>query len=449
MQVDLKKSMPTDVNEISLNALIAATGVSRTKLGIEQSGVTRDTAEVQDDQFIADISMPALQIIINALNQDYKRNYNKQWKKDRYRIYVDSPLGQDRDAELKDIDVRSEGFDLYTTLVNRGYDRDIAARYVAGEMTLEELGDPKNDPVVPTVPATPISDASTPKVDDPNATPSNTRTRNALDRESFITDHEAVLKASVVSVQAQLVAAVVDKVTKNDYKSQSDIVDEQSKHDAIQALIASITLYYLSAIPPVAADVLQQRVVEFADLVLTATPSFVIDGPLKNYIAETAQKAAGSHVNTILDDLLDAVRKAALEGASRDELISAIRQEFSYISTQRADLIAKSETYRSFNRAQYDADRQFLESVGKLKQAYKQWTTHSDNPCPFCLALAAEAPVPFDQPFRDLGDDVQANFTHADGTSVVRVMHIDYEKLESGNAHPRCECDYELIIKDA
>ena len=448
MQVDLKKSLPVEVNEINLNALIAVTGVSRTKFGIEQSGVTRDTAEVQDDQFIADIAIPALETILNALNQDYKTNYPKEYQNKKYNMYIDSPLGVDKEAEAKDVEIREKSFQVYVELVNKGYERDLAARYVAGEVTLEELGKPTNEPVQPSLPA---STAPT-EDDDQNATEQAangiTHVHNALDLDRMTGPYANALRETVVDVQRQLVSSVVTKVTKNAYDSQSDIVEDSERNKAIEALIAAVTIYYLSTMPVIGNEVMRQRITEFAGLVLTATPQFVIDKEVRDYIAEVAQKSAKSHVNTILDDLLDAVRKSALDGVARDDLAAVIRREFNYISTTRADLIAQSETYRAFNRSQYDADREFLQSIGKTKQAYKKWRTRSDDPCPFCQALAAEPEVAFGEPFRELGDTVEADFTKADGSTTVRKMAIDYEVLESGNAHPRCYCTYDLIIKE-
>ena len=39
-----------------------------------------------------------------SLNQDYKRYYPAEYAKNQYRLYIDSPLKTDREAEGKDID---------------------------------------------------------------------------------------------------------------------------------------------------------------------------------------------------------------------------------------------------------------------------------------------------------------------------------------------------------
>lgn len=146
MQIDLDKTGLKDINEINRSALFAVSGVSKTMMAIEESGTTRETAKVQKDLFTELHIIPQMRRIINALNQDYKRYYQSDYQKNKYKIYIDNPLGSDRDAEIKDIKIRDESYKLYDTLVGAGYDRELASKYACGEITLEELGDPTNDP---------------------------------------------------------------------------------------------------------------------------------------------------------------------------------------------------------------------------------------------------------------------------------------------------------------
>lgn len=147
MQIDLNKAALDKIHELNLNSVSATSGVSKTMFGIEQSGVTRDTAKVQKDLFIANHVMPLLQRIIDALNQDYKRYYEPGYLENGYTFYIDSPLGVDREAELKDVEIRTKSQELYSILVSKGFDRDIAAKYANGEIGLDELGEPTNEPV--------------------------------------------------------------------------------------------------------------------------------------------------------------------------------------------------------------------------------------------------------------------------------------------------------------
>lgn len=145
MQIDLDKSALDKINEIHRQVLFAVSGVSKTTLGIEESGTTRDTSMVQRDNFTENAVMPQVEDILDALNLDYRKWY-KEWDQDRYEIVLDNPLQTDREAELKDIDISSERLKLREQLINIGYEYEIAARYANGEITIEDLGEPTLEP---------------------------------------------------------------------------------------------------------------------------------------------------------------------------------------------------------------------------------------------------------------------------------------------------------------
>lgn len=146
MQIDLDKASLDKINEINRQTLFAVSGVGKTMMSIEESGTTRDTARAQKEIFIENHVMPQLQLILDALNQDYKKYSPKEYETNKYRLFIDNPLGSDRDAELKDIQIRDQSYKTYDNLVGAGYNRELAAKYAEGEINLEELGEPTNEP---------------------------------------------------------------------------------------------------------------------------------------------------------------------------------------------------------------------------------------------------------------------------------------------------------------
>lgn len=146
MQIDLDKASLDNINEINRSTMMAVSGVGKTMMSIEESGTTRETAKAQKDIFVENHVMPQLQLILDALNQDYKVCYPSDYEVNKYRLLIDNPLGSDRDAELKDVDIRNQIYKVYDTLVGAGYTRILASKYAAGEITLEELGEPTNEP---------------------------------------------------------------------------------------------------------------------------------------------------------------------------------------------------------------------------------------------------------------------------------------------------------------
>lgn len=449
MQIDLNKAALDKINEVQRDELIAVSGVSKTMLSIEQSGVTRDTAKVQKDLFVEDSIMPQLQMIIDALNQDYKNHYQAEYKKNEYCIYIDNPLGSDRDAELKDIEIRETSYDLCNSLVNKGYDYALAAKYAEGLITLEELGKPKNPPVQPALPAAappptpPPAEEYEQKHDDKHDDHIDAIS-NQFDEESqgIINNQQAALQNTVVNIEERVVVAVLNRVTKNQFDNESDIITKTDRKAYENELEIALAAFYGVILPLYATSVLSRRVKEF-----NLFGSFKLTGEVKRYIRNTASKAASGHMDTILADLLATAREEALRGASQQEIVSAIRKKYtSQISTTRAKTIARTETNRAFTRSQYEADWQFIQQNDLEGRAFKKWITRSGNPCPLCQAKAEEPPIPFRHPFAELGDEVSATYVE-DGKTKVLKQKIGFETVEAGNLHPNCSCIYQLIIE--
>lgn len=141
MQVDLDKASLDKINEIHRSTLFAVSGTSKTVLGIEESGTTRETSKTQNDNFTEDAIMPQVEDIIDAMNLDYRRYYS-EWEKEEYEIVLDNPLESDRESELKDLEIREKEFDIRDKLVAKGYEYDVAAKFAHGDISIEELGEP-------------------------------------------------------------------------------------------------------------------------------------------------------------------------------------------------------------------------------------------------------------------------------------------------------------------
>lgn len=501
MQVDMRKSSLDMVTETQLNALIAVTGTSKTKLGIEQSGVTRDTADIQDDLFTGDHAIPAARLILSALNQDYKNSYPKDYKKYGYKMYVRSPLGDDKDTELKSVKVRKESFSLYLSMRAKGYSSDVSARFANGELDLTEIGEPTEEPTQqvpqdgtgkPSGQPTPAGaqDEDEDKDDDqspPAAGASNSHDhstdvlpviRNDLSEQdkAAVAQQEAVLLAAIVTVQEQVVEAVVSNVPTLTYETQEVIITEEQEQAAVAALIAALVAFYAALLAVQGLVVMARRALEFG-----LPGSFAMDELVNQYIQATAESAAKSHLSTILDDIRQTVRETverlvqeerkriqddpqagdpseeddiyafarrkAFEGVGQARIIRAIREKYGEgISKTRASTIARTESRRAFNRAQFEADRQFLAENDLTGRAYKKWVTRGPDPCVFCKQLAARPPIPFLEPFAKLGDVLTASMEKKDGTMSVRTMKVGFEDAIAGEIHPNGWCTYQLII---
>lgn len=477
MQIDLDKASLDKINEINRSTLMAVSGVGKTMMSIEESGTTRDTAKVQKDLFVEGHIMPQLQLIIDALNQDYKKYYPAEYKVNGYELYIDNPLGTDREAELKDIDIRAKGLELYSGLVNKGYDIEIAAKYAEGEITLEELGQPTNTPLESPIDKAlklkaPAKPDTTPDEPQQNLTD---KVKNEFDEETqgLVAIQQSSLQNEINNVEQMVVGAVLNKLTKanNAFEDTNDIISKTQQAEYEKTLQQDLENFYLVLIPIFASLFLAKRAKEFNMLA-----SFKTTPAIKREMKTLSKLVSKSHIDTILEDLRTTIkatydsnvqerlavitatgrtvtdsdlvlaRKLALEGNGQTKIVSEIKQEYANIAQGRAKTIARTESARAFNQSQYQSDIQFTQQNDLTERAYKKWVTRNDNPCAFCLDMANQPPIPLTQNFLDLGDVFEVIDNNGEKTKVKK-MSIDFEPIEAGLLHPNCGCTYRLIVE--
>lgn len=167
MQTDLDKAALDKINSINRDVLLAISGLSKTGVGVEESGTGREVSRTQKDDFTENAIMPQLENIIDALNLDYRHYYESSYKQNGYTILLDNPLETNRDAEQADVDIRESQFALLQSLVAKGYSFDIASKYAKGLIDITAIGEPTEEddepeePVVPEEPETPPEEETT------------------------------------------------------------------------------------------------------------------------------------------------------------------------------------------------------------------------------------------------------------------------------------------------
>lgn len=145
MQIDLDKAGLDKINEISRSTLYSVAGVSDMLMGRQKAGTGREVSKTQKDEFTENAIMPQVEDILDALNLDYRKWY-AEWEQNEYEIVLDNPLEADREAELKDIEIREAELSLRDALLAKGYEYTLANKYAHGDITLEELGEPTLEP---------------------------------------------------------------------------------------------------------------------------------------------------------------------------------------------------------------------------------------------------------------------------------------------------------------
>ena len=520
MNIDLDKSALDKINEIQRSELFAVTGQSKTSMGIEESGTTRDTSEVQDDKQVRDQAIPTIKLIASALDLDYRKNYPKDFELYGWSIKVADPTAKNIEAEKEAIAVREGEFDLAQKLISQGYDVELSRKYAKGEIGIDQLGEPKKqEPVAPTEPKetntfnisptinipetkapdvtvnSPAVTVEAPVVNIENkldskpvefdtlktehehshdATPEELETINnnlEVADQNIVMQQQGALTNGIINIDNRIVSLVTNKVTKNAFENESDIIDAKDR-DEIEAELELLLMgFYTVLFGLYGRQLMQKRSSELGQLA-----EFKMNRNVTDYIRSNAVKASKSHVDTVVKELHLAVkeayaeavelkvaeltangekatkaiyaeaRKLALEGAGRQQIISAIKAAQSDISTKRATTIARNETRKAFTQTQYQADTQFLTENGFIETAEKRWRTNSSNPCGLCLDQAARGWIPFRENFVNKGETLTYDYEKKDGTVSQRSVVMDYEDIDAGLLHVNCACQYDLRI---
>jgi len=428
MQTNLKDSGLAEINSMNRDMLLSTSGVSKTILGIEESGTTRETAKVQKDLYTESQIIPRIQMIIDPLNQDFRNNYPDQFKSFRPMLVVDNPSATDHLADQIEIDVIAKRADTYDKLLMAGYDSETVAKFISGEIEIDKLGEPVRPEE--TIIDEPIINKVEDKVENEQPT-----------KRGMIAQQQSSLQNAVTNIDQRVVADVLTKVTEkfknSTYEVEADVIAKKDKDESVNELALVLTGFYGIMLMLKGGETMRTRTGQYA-----MGGIFNIDSKIKKYIKKVSDKVAQSHIDTIVDDLLQTVRQTALtEGAGINEITRAIRKKYNQTITEnRAKTIARTETNRAFTRAQYEADVQFIKQNNLESRAFKKWMTRSDNPCAFCQQLASEPAIPFVKNFRNLDDNITA-----DGKD----LKVGFESLEAGNAHPNCSCEYQLVIEPA
>lgn len=523
MNVDLDKSALGSVNEMNRTELFSAMGMSKTSMGIEESGTTRETARVQNENAATKTYKPRVDFIVGCLTKDYKQKYPREFKLTGYDMYVDSVIEADYDTEIKAVQLRQAQSDLASSLIQQGYTPEVSAQYVQGEI---ELGDlvvsEKNEPMQPAqiAPEAPeeapdenVDDESTQGTEELTDVPSGQSEQNSLIQTNSISDeldldnynpadldvkqteelNSAYDKflANVRKVERQIMNESSSQLLQNNF-TESDFMNEEKKESFVDRLVNFYKQYWWAIFPLFANILTNKRNNEFG-----SNHEFVVTNDVENKLDQTAKEVAEGHVNTILKDVIttanrvydelttnEAVklikqdyaehpnnyvnyfvttptdqeiltairntdilsqnqriyrtaRQIALQGKSRQDIAKAIRERYQHVSETRATTIARNETSRIFTQSQYDADFQFLNSIGKLSSAKKRLVSRTGNPCEICQAIIDQGPIPFTQNFLDKGQSIEVGD---------KTFTANYEAISSGVVHVQCNCRYELVF---
>lgn len=134
---DIDKSALPSLSEISRQTIFAVTGTSKTVLGIEESGVTRQTSKAQLEKFTSITIHPLARKFISAFNFDYRKFYSEEY--DISGIKIETKAIFDADETIAQFNAQKMLFDDVTEITYSGYTKESAEDFMYGNIPFTSL----------------------------------------------------------------------------------------------------------------------------------------------------------------------------------------------------------------------------------------------------------------------------------------------------------------------
>lgn len=139
MNQNLDGASQEKIRGLERDEIFVTSGVSKSVLGVETTGLTRDVAATQKLTFTERTVIPYIRLMIETLNYDYRTMYAGDFMIDKYILHITIPSVGDKSQEMKELEIREEEYNMVQRYVDRGYSRKSAAQYVRGEIDVEQL----------------------------------------------------------------------------------------------------------------------------------------------------------------------------------------------------------------------------------------------------------------------------------------------------------------------
>ena len=416
-------ALPT-LTELSRQTIFAVTGTSKTVLGIEESGVTRDTSKTQDKKFIKRAIAPVAKRIISAFNFDYRVRYPELYKQNGVKMVIKSIYDAAETSEQ--FDVQKKLFDDITEIVYSGYTKESAEKFMYGDISFTDLELDAED-------AQDIEDEQD-DIDKNLEEPEKTKEQEENDgsektlqhihienQESEMHNHTSsddyYMKAlkfhvneqgeldeygksvenkikqaknnllkEIRTIQLQAIRESSSKLSVNAFDYE-DIRTEEQEDTIYNKIKNALRKYWFLILPLIGKervvedknsikilkednpDLTEEEIQERNEEIKKAEVNLLGTKKVKDYIEQVSEKAAKSHTNTIYKTILDAVNKAEnkiLRNLFAKEYVEQFKQgEDKWFKSKPTEKQVKSklgnQNFVKDNQSLYDSVRKKIE----------------------------------------------------------------------------------------
>lgn len=148
------------------------------------------------------------------------------------------------------------------------------------------------------------------------------------------------------------------------------------------------------------------------------------DAGVKESLDKAISLFAENYTQTTAQQVYGKIQESLAAGDSLDQISSKIQDVYGYASSVRADMVAKTETFRVGNLA----TKAGWQQTGV--KTIKYYTAEDGSVCPFCQELNGKI-ISIEDNFFDKGDSMTV-----DG----QTMSFDYSDVEAPPIHVNCRC---------
>ena len=344
----------TDVNR---QTIFAVTGTSKTVLGIEESGTTRDTAKVQERQFIRRTIRPLVKRFLSAFNFDYRTKYPEEYKISGVKMVIANATDAAEDKEK--LETQRMFFDDAMEIVYSGFEKESAQKFLNGEIDFTELkvdgGDAEEiEEETETLPDDGSQDGSKDDSNDPQDDPGDgggvttqqlddihieniathnhdeTITDDYVDKalqhlivDGEYTEYGKVVKAQTLKAKEELLKEVrsaqldaiknaSSRLAVNNF-NYADVRSEDEENSLLKRLFNAFRKYWLAIVPVIGRERLSE---DREKLGLDANINLLGTAAIQSFITSTAERESKSHADTIYKDILGAANRGYEKAAN-------------------------------------------------------------------------------------------------------------------------------------
>lgn len=416
-------ALPT-LTELSRQTIFAVTGTSKTILGIEESGVTRDTSKVQDKKFIKRAIAPVAKRIISAFNFDYRVRYPELYKQNGVKMVIKSIYDATETSEQ--FDVQKKLFDDITEIVYSGYTKESAEKFMYGDISFtdleldaedaQDIEDEQDD-----IDENPEEPEKTEEQEENDGSEKTLQHIHIENQESEMHNHTSsddyYMKAlkfhvneqgeldeygksvenkikqaknnllkEIRTIQLQAIRESSSKLSVNAFDYE-DIRTEEQEDTIYNKIKNALRKYWFLILPLIGKervvedknsikilkednpDLTEEEIQERNEEIKKAEVNLLGTKKVKDYIEQASEKAAKSHTNTIYKTILDAVNKAEnkiLRSLFAKEYVEQFKQgEDKWFKSKPTEKQVKSklgnQNFIKDNQSLYDSVRKKIE----------------------------------------------------------------------------------------